>query len=658
MTMDYTVDSGKIFNNQGDQIGRVEDDGRKTWFVTAEESVSGRIRFSSGESMSSMYGVSPFDYGAIGDGVSDDSSAFLAACASAEWRCVTIDGDFSLGGNTLTVPPNTIITGSTLRNGDLVLSGNCFVFGVGFDNVSLRPSGDGVRITNCTLQNISRPIVGAIIVTSACNDLEIKDNTISNIIGVGTDSLYWAGVNVALSSGVMKNLKISGNHIHDYFGPAGIYIGGSNYSIVDFEITNNRIHDSRNFGIEFYTSNVSATGVVEENKISNIGSIRPTIAAAGNGCGGIYTNTPLPAVFVRRNNIKSVLEVGIEGGYGECCYNYIEDSGNDQLAFPVSDNSGIYYGGDNVHDNTIVNPGNAGGINFFFDGAVTNRRLLNNRIKNNYVSWSASALFNAGDVVRSGANVYKAKTSGTSGVTPISGTGANIADGSVTWDFKRVVCEVGININATGGVSESSVCGNDVSAMASTLTMSGIAGAFSFHNNVHSYSGAKVEIGGYGSRCAKGFEFSTPAISGNSVVNGDFSQFSSATPDNWTLSNGTITKVASSKGARDVPKILQTDINNRGRISQVVPIKGATQFLDMLIRTNDGIRVAILDGKTSAYIDEFSYSDTSGLPIKLGALFSGLTTDALKFEISTKTQAAAASGLYVTIDYFSCRGSD
>lgn len=65
------------------------------------------------------------------------------------------------------------------------------------------------------------------------------------------------------------------------------------------------------------------------NTVYNIGTIPDR--NIGNGAGGIYTNLRFGDITAYDNDVRLVLEVGIEGYFSSVHNNYIEGTGTDRL---------------------------------------------------------------------------------------------------------------------------------------------------------------------------------------------------------------------------------------------------------------------------------------------------------------------------------------
>lgn len=602
---------------------------------------------SGGDDIMEQLGVNTIDAGA--------PFALLQSKLSQSEKTFHIGGTYDLGGGTLVVGINVTIFGGSLQNGTVQLSSGSSVSGVTFVNAVIKPVGDGITICNNTIKDLSGDNDAAICIYDSCKNLRITNNHIHGINGASDFTSYCSGIKVnPASNEYVDGLVIEGNDIHDYVGPAGIFLYGDAIKVRNFAISKNRIHHSRNFGIEILLSgDIDVSGRIDGNEVFSIGAIRETSVASGTGCGGIYTNVNLRNVIVTNNYVQEVLEIGIEGQYKEVSGNTVVESGFSQRLFPVADNAGIYGKSSIVKGNTIVNCGSYGGYGVFDGGVVDGVTFVDNVVISNYHSWASGTLYAVGDDVVSSGGVYRCTSAGVSGATPPSGSGAAISDGAVTWDFRKTKCNMGVNINAISGMQNSTFLNNRFIGIGEPFSFSGINSGVDVSGNTCSTEGSVSLIGGYGARCAKGFRVSS-AISENLIVNSKFSNFAGAVPDGWSVLNGTVSKVQSSIGARMVPQVTQSDGAHRSRLIQTISTNGKALFFDFSFVSNDGLLVNLFNGQSGAYLGEFSIAETSQHLVSAGGYFDGAGVDSVKIEVSTKTLAPLASGLYFTLSSFSC----
>lgn len=92
------------------------------------------------------------DYGATGDGSTDDQAAFVAAIAAGAGKTVYVPNPtvaYKIGTATLTLPANTVLVGETNKVTKLnhAFNGTMFVLGDGAGLVNLYLNGDGANYT-------------------------------------------------------------------------------------------------------------------------------------------------------------------------------------------------------------------------------------------------------------------------------------------------------------------------------------------------------------------------------------------------------------------------------------------------------------------------------------------------------------------------------
>lgn len=117
--------------------------------------------------------VSVKDFGATGDGTTDDTAAFITALTERNGKPLLIPAGqtfkvSTLGNTTLTIPVN-IYGGGTLDGGSSATSG--FVFGTGITSI---------RCQDITFQNFSAPVMKATAITNTIDEVTFVDNTISS----------------------------------------------------------------------------------------------------------------------------------------------------------------------------------------------------------------------------------------------------------------------------------------------------------------------------------------------------------------------------------------------------------------------------------------------------------------------------------------------
>lgn len=455
----------------------------------------------------------PEEFGAAGNGTVDDSKVLINMLNSAE------DGDiidlngltYNLGGQTINLPKSVKFIGpGKLINGKFNFS---HLNGFNFDTIttenfciSIVKSSD-ISITNSSFTKVKEDVDGFISVKATCYNVDISNNSFEDIEYKTSATTFGSGIKITAIETEMRNFKITDNKFEHIHGPAAVWLGGTNSTLKDITISSNIINNTESFGIELYQFNgrLWVTSInIHDNTISNVGAIREY--NYGNGSTGIYNNleegTELNAYD---NDIRHVLEVGIEGYYTQVRDNYIEDSGADQLYHPIKDSSGIYTTGPKVTGNTIVNPGYYGGIHKFSSGFISDRDIENNTIKNVFNYWEAGKSYNASDLVVAGGCWYRCIQAGVSGTQAPSGKEAGIKDGSVIWDYKKPFAQTGITLHAVTGVDHIYIKNNTIIDFPNCIFLSDLNNNIAISGNTHTVNGlTKGEeikfLAGYGNR--------------------------------------------------------------------------------------------------------------------------------------------------------------
>lgn len=341
-----------------------------------------------------------------------------------------------------------------------------------------------VKITQSSFQGVRQDVSAFITVYGHSQDIHITHNQFKDIRYISSSSAFGSGVRVTAHKVTMRQIKIEHNQFSDIYGPAAIFIGGHGSKLSEISVSYNTIKDTENFGIEIYqyqgVLDFSAT-VIAHNELTDIGGKRQR--NIGNGASGIYNNITSGDVKAINNEVRRVLEVGIEGYYSLVDSNYIEDTGSDQLNHPIEDSAGIYAAGPVITNNTIVNPGGYGGIHYYSKGIISNKTITNNRITNQITYWSANTPYQVGDLVVHGGRWYVATKSGQSSLKNPSGKGKAIVDGTVVWDYKKPVAQAGINFNGEDGLSDFAISHNEVSGFKNFASLSAFLKNIHIHRN-------------------------------------------------------------------------------------------------------------------------------------------------------------------------------
>lgn len=399
------------------------------------------------------------------------TAAINSAIAMAAGKSVIIPtGTIALAGGTITVNTSCTLKGyGILSNGIISVSTNDVeIRGLKTTGVVL---GIGAIsrlkiIGNKFKDKTSGDVYGYIYSTNSFDDVVIQNNDFDNIAYGSSSTTYGCGMKFELGTKTVSNLKISNNRFSNIYGPAAIWFGGGDNGLTTILnkviIQNNQINDTYSFGIELYKIGSGTLkfndSIIKHNEIFDTGKLRPN-GTAGNGSGGIYSNLGLSNCDIRitKNTIKRITEIGIEGSYKCVDNNYIEDTGCDQLNRVITDSAGIYGNSRNVLNNTIINPGNHGGIYYYTSGVCSNMVIKGNVTRHDFNFWTAGTTYVAGDLVVANNNWYICTTGGVAGATKPVGITASISDDTCIWDYKKPFSNYGIYINATGG-NENIVC--------------------------------------------------------------------------------------------------------------------------------------------------------------------------------------------------------
>ena len=368
------------------------------------------------------------------------TEAELLSCVEAGGK-VTIKGSISLTDHLLIDKSVSLLEGKIIGNG----------YKIKVDNASDVIIAD-INLEDCPIR-----------LSGTCSRVLVHNVTSKNCTTSTGCNFYF----VDLDDNVMTDITVRKCDFSGAQGYAAMYLGYNNAKITRLLIDDNTIHDTVNFGIEFIGSDVETRDcLIRNNRIFDIGSIRET--SVGNGCGAIYASGANQATGVRviGNDIRRVLEVGIEGEFQEVALNYVEDSGYDQLNHPISDSACIYGRQRNTHDNVLVNPGQAGGFHYA-TSYIEHMNINNNIIKNVFNEWQPSTVYSVGDIVVNGdfsldfsagneaAKWYICTGAGTSDASggPTGETGS-ITDGTVTWDYKKPFATAGMDLNGYTGLQD------------------------------------------------------------------------------------------------------------------------------------------------------------------------------------------------------------
>lgn len=301
--------------------------------------------------------VSPEDFGATGDGVTDDTTAFAMACLSARRirlsrgktyliRNLTLTGvaNFELDGNGATIVSDQVHSILGFSAAAWGTAANIYVHDLTLyyaNNPNARTDNifplwfqfvNGVTVERVTITNSW----SAGIIYSACSNIKAYSNKISNTLadgmtcfGCGRNVTYfdndftntaddamavtWLAGNTAAAVGettiCTKGVRITGNRVNGTTVSArGVFIGG----VVDGTITLNQFYNVAAFSILISNTttvaNYSTNVVVAKNTVINSGQAASSLVGE---VGGIAVYSQNLNVTVKANLIVNANNVGM-----------------------------------------------------------------------------------------------------------------------------------------------------------------------------------------------------------------------------------------------------------------------------------------------------------------------------------------------------------
>lgn len=357
------------------------------------------------------------EFGAVGDGVADDTQSVQAALNSGSNAVVLPQGEFKV--NSLVVPLGVEITGNgllLLANGALALKGNNAVRGI-----TLKGLADSILEHAITIWDSSGVIIdGVSFVKIARNAVDIINSTDVLVQNCKAHDIGRYGKIDPRREGCFvhaersSRIVVSRNPlIQRTFGHAAIFIRENN---TDCSVCDNAIYDTFFRGIQIYSSGIARV-MVNGNRIYRTGEINNT--GSGVGCNGIYvvTGSSDPSlVTISHNLIEQCAENGIEVlGAASVLNNVIKGTGYKNLETPSKE--GIFVeSGAIVKNNVVVSAADKGirhfstdvtqnlvidgnviiaaesdGINLQVDGKAgryVNCRVSNNQVVSHKGDWS------------------------------------------------------------------------------------------------------------------------------------------------------------------------------------------------------------------------------------------------------------------------------
>lgn len=363
------------------------------------------------------------DFGAVGDGTTDDTAAFRAAAATGRPIAVpwTPDGYILTGqidlvdGSLFFAAPDAraairMVSDSTARVFDALGKAGCGLVNLTIDGAGITTDGVMVRYRDCACPAMD----GCKIVNAP----------------------VWASGGTVSLSGTTTRASITRCIFENCDALAGVYLTGAGVS--DCRVEDNEFRDMGGFGIfadNGANRNIFSRNVCVDTAKEGIALTHPCAynQVLGNRCeragdNGISISGLHNAVSGNLCLYNAFAGIGVWGSFNALTGNLC--IGNDQSL--NGDWGGVWiatgYGG--IGQNNII----AG--NVFDDDQAAPTQKWGVRIKSNsYAVWSTGIVATAGMYVYYGLHVYKAVGAGTTGATPPTHTAGDVSDGAVTWTY-------------------------------------------------------------------------------------------------------------------------------------------------------------------------------------------------------------------------------